>query len=54
MFMHTATHSPPDSPFPQSTMRQTQMLASLTHNGERQTRNWEGGVSRRGTSTVWV
>lgn len=42
MFMHIDTHSPPALPFPQSTMRQAQMLASLTHRGEGQTGNWEG------------
>ena len=38
----TQTPTHPNLPFPQSTMRQTQMLASLTHNGEGQTWKWEG------------
>lgn len=56
MFMNTDTHShPPPHPtllFPQSTIRQTQMLASLTHRVEGQT-ELGGGVSRRDNSKVW-
>lgn len=50
MFMHRDSHSPPALPFPQSTMRQKQMLASLPHRGE----GLGEGVSRRETSKVWV
>lgn len=56
--MNTDTHSQtPPTPhptllFPQSTIRKTQMLASLTHRVEGQT-ELGGGVSRRDNSKGW-
>lgn len=56
--MHIDTHSPtarPALPFPQSTMRQTQMLPSLTRRGKGQAGKGRAGgdVSRREASEAW-
>lgn len=49
---HSHTHPHSTLLFPQSTIRQTQMLASLTHRVEGQT-ELGGGVSRRDNSKAW-